>query len=66
MNIQERLAIFFRRLEATPPATNAEDAMNLVCRLIEEVEDEFCPLPRENPPPGLRFTGRVHFRFPLR
>jgi len=60
MNIQERLAIFFRRLEAAPPAASAEEAMNLVCRLIEEVEDEFCPLPRENPPPHLRFTGRMY------
>ncbi len=33
--------------------------MALVCRLIEEVEDEFCPLPREEPPPIL-FTGRMY------
>ena len=60
MNIQERLAVFFQRLEASPLASNAEEAMALVCRLIEEVEDEFCPLPRENPPPMLRFTGRMY------
>ena len=60
MNIQRRLKVFFRRLEAAPPAANADEAMSLVCRLIEEVEDEFCPLPRENPPPGLRFTGRMY------
>jgi hypothetical protein len=60
MNIQERLAIFFRRLEAAPPAKSAKEAVALVCKLIEEVEDEFCPLPRENPPPQLRFTGRMY------
>jgi hypothetical protein len=60
MNIQERLAVFFQRLEAAPPASSAEEAMALVCHLIEEVEEEFCPLPRENPPPMLRFTGRMY------
>jgi hypothetical protein len=60
MNIQERLEIFFQRLKAAPPANSAEEAMALVCRLIEEVEDEFCPIPRENPPPRLRFTGRMY------
>jgi len=59
MNIHERLEIFFQRLEAAPPAANAEEAMNLVCRLIEDVEDEFCPLPRENPSPK-DFSGRMY------
>ena len=59
MNIQERLAIFYRRLEASPPAGSADEALNLVCRLIEEVEDELCPLPREEPPPK-HFTGRMY------
>ena len=59
MNIQGRLQIFFARLEAAPPAANAEEAMALVCRLIEQVEDEFCPVPRENPPP-LDFSGRMY------
>jgi hypothetical protein len=60
MTISERLEIFFQRLRAAPPANTAEEAMALVCRLIEEVEDEFCPLPREMPPPSLRFTGRMY------
>jgi len=57
--IQERLEIFYQRLAAAPPARNAEEAMNLVCRIIEEVEDELCPLPREVPPPE-RFSGRMY------
>jgi len=59
MEIHERLAIFYRRLEAAAPATNAEEALSLVCRLIEQVEDEFCTVPREEPQP-LRFTGRMY------
>jgi hypothetical protein len=60
MDIRERLEIFFQRLKAAPPANTAEEAMALVCRLIEEVEDELCPLPRETPPPRFRFTGRMY------
>jgi len=59
MDIQERLKIFYARLEAAPAAGTAEEAMDLVCRLIEEVEDQFCSLPRENPPP-MAFSGRMY------
>src|SRR5437764_3144403 len=59
MNIQERLAVFVRRLEAASPGSSAEEAMNLVCHLIEAVEDEFCSVPRQDPPP-LGFTGRMY------
>lgn len=60
MNLQTRLAIFFERLDAAPAAASAPEAMALVCRLIEAVEDEHCPLPRETPPPSLVFTGRMY------
>ncbi len=59
MNIQQRLDIFFQRLEAAPAAANTEEAMGLVCRLIEEVEDDLCFLPREDPPPTT-FSGRMY------
>ena len=59
MNIRDRLQLFFLRLEAAPAVASADEAMALVCRLIEQVEDEFCPWPRENPPP-LVFTGRMY------
>ena len=39
---------------------SAEEAMNLVCRTIEQIEDEYCSVPREVPPPRLRFTGRMY------
>lgn len=59
MDIQERLAEFFNRLNAAPPATTSDEALGLVCRLIEAVENELCPLPRQNPPP-LVFAGRMY------
>ena len=59
MDLQERLTLFYRRLEAAPAAANSDEAMAQVCELIEQVEAEFCPLPREEPPP-LKFTGRMY------
>jgi hypothetical protein len=59
MDLQQRLAEFFRRLKAAPPAATADEAVALVCRLIEEVEDEYCSVPRTEPPP-LTFTGRMY------
>ncbi len=59
MDIQQRLDVFFRRLAAAPPASNADEAFRLICLLIEEVEDEFCPVPRRTPPPE-DFTGRMY------
>jgi hypothetical protein len=69
MDIHERLRIFFERLSAAPGCRSASEALALVCRLIEEVEDEHCPVARQNPPPRTR-TGRMYapqsdFIFPL-
>jgi len=41
MELHERLRIFFERLRAAPPARDAEEAMALVCSVLEKVEDEF-------------------------
>jgi hypothetical protein len=59
MDLHQRLAEFFKRLEAAPPADSAQEALDLVCRLIEQVEDELCPVPRRDPPP-LVSTGRMY------
>ena len=59
MEIQQRLELFLRRLAEAPPAGTAEDALQLVCRLMEEVEEEFCPVPRQTPAPD-DFTGRMY------
>jgi hypothetical protein len=41
MDIQERLKIFYARLEAAPAAGTAEEAMNLVCRTINGSRTSF-------------------------
>jgi hypothetical protein len=59
MNIQERLALFYLRLEAAPPAASAEQALALIARTLEGVENEFCAVPRSTPAP-LQFEGRMY------
>src|SRR5215204_6219211 len=59
MDLHQRLGEFLHRLQAAAPAGTAEEALELVCRIIEEVEDELCPIARETPPPFL-FTGRMY------
>ena len=59
MDITQRLELFFRRLAEAPPAASAEEALALVCRLMEEVEEEFCPVPKQTPAPT-DFTGRMY------
>ena len=59
MELHERLAIFFERLRAAPACSAASEALALVCRLIEEIEDEHCGVPRQNPPPRIA-TGRMY------
>jgi len=59
MDLHQRLAEFFKRLETAPPAASAQEALDLVCRLIEEVEDELCPVPRQDTAP-LDLSGRMY------
>jgi hypothetical protein len=59
MDIQQRVAEFLKRLEAAGPVATSSEAFGLVCRLLEEVENEFCPIPPV-PTPGLRYTGRMY------
>ena len=59
MDIHERLAEFLRRLHSAPAVGTSKEAFALICQLIEQVEDELCPLPRQNPPPAV-FTGRMY------
>jgi hypothetical protein len=57
--VPERLQEFFKRLGDAPYATDPEDALSLLGRLIDEVEDEWSGIPkRENP--GLVFDGRMY------
>ncbi|HEV7402804.1 MAG TPA: hypothetical protein VGO11_07765 [Chthoniobacteraceae bacterium] len=59
MDVQERLRVFFDRLDQAPRCGSADEALALVCQAIEQVEDELCPVAREDPPP-MRFTGRMY------
>lgn len=59
MELHERLAIFFERLRQAPGCRSSSEALALVCRLIEEVENEHCPVARQNPPPRMA-TGRMY------
>jgi len=59
MDIKERLALFYRRLEAEPPAVAADEALAIICRVLEEVEAQYYAVPRKEPPP-LAFDGRMY------
>jgi len=55
---QDRLAEFFRRLAAAPPATTGEAAYQLLCDLLNQVEDELTGLPFE--PENWAASGRLY------
>ncbi len=59
MNTRQRLAIFYERLQAAPSVRSAERAFALICRTLEEVEREFCPVPPADSPPR-SFDGRMY------
>ena len=55
---RERLKIFLERLKAHAPARTAEEAFNLVARILNEVEDEFTTIPFD--PTQWRNDGRMY------
>ena len=59
MELHERLAIFFERLRAAPACRSAEEALEQACRVMEEVEGEFCEFPIQHPAPQV-FSGRMY------
>lgn len=54
MQKRERMRIFFERLKAAEPATSRDDALALMKRIMDQVEDEFSGLPWSN------FGQRMH------
>ncbi len=59
--IRERLNELYRRLAAAPRAAAADDAFDLICRTLDEVEDEMSGIPKQTPPPPLRApAGRLY------
>jgi hypothetical protein len=43
----ERIAELVRRLEASSPVANANDALHLVTTMIDEIEDQFSGVPND-------------------
>lgn len=52
MSRRERLEELFRRLAAAPAPTSADEAFDLICRTLEEVEDELSGITKADPPPS--------------
>ena len=50
MEKRQRIAIFLERLRVTSPPRNAEEALALLERTLDEVEDEFSGQSRESNP----------------
>jgi hypothetical protein len=48
---KERLELVFQELEKAPPATSAEEALELVCLTLEAVEDKHSGVPYDPNPP---------------
>ncbi len=48
---QERMKIYYGRLLAAPPVGTAQEAFDLLCRLLDEVEDEHSGKPKDPDPP---------------
>jgi hypothetical protein len=58
--IRERLDELYRRPALTPHAACAEDALEEVCRTLEQVEDDLSGIPKQVPPPRPpSFDGRL-------
>jgi len=57
---RERLTEVFRRLAATPAARNRDEALELIGRTLNEVEDELSGIPRDPDPPPSPTDGRMY------
>lgn len=55
---EERFAEFLRRLTISPPASTAEDALELLSRTLCEVEDELTEIPYQ--PERWQTDGRMY------
>jgi RHS repeat-associated protein len=57
--IATRLALLWSRVSQSRAARNAEEALEQIGRILDEVEDTFSGVPK-NPNPGLRPDGRMY------
>ncbi len=59
--ISQRLQEYFRRLTDAPPADSADEALSLVCDLLDQVEDELSGIPKQDPSPAPNMSdGRMY------
>ena len=59
--MRARLEEFYRRLSASEPCLNAEEALLRICRTLDDVEDELSGGARKMPPPVPgRTDGRMY------
>ena len=49
--MRKRLGEFYRRLAALPRAASAAEALEQICRTLDQVEDDLSGIPRASPPP---------------
>jgi hypothetical protein len=58
---RERLDELYRRLSSTPRASTADAALEELCRMLEQVEDQLSGIPKKVPPPELNMPdGRMY------
>ena len=59
--IRDRLAEVYRRLKERPHASTGTEALQQLCEVLEQVEDELSGIARQDPSPGpARFDGRMY------
>lgn len=50
-SIRERLDELYRRLQNSPRAGSADEALQQLCDTLDEVEDSWSGIPKKSPPP---------------
>ena len=59
--IRERLTEVYRRLKAHPRASSGAEALQQLCEVLEQVEDELSGVAQQEPSPSpVRFDGRMY------
>lgn len=57
--LHERIRLLYERLQNAPPCRTADEALGLICVVLEAVEDEWSGVPRD-PNPTKEFEGRMY------
>ncbi len=60
MDIHQRIALFYQRLEASPAFASHEQALAEIARILTEVEDEHSGVPRDPSDMPVVTDGRMY------